>query len=187
MESDHEPALVDQLSLCLTRSGQLHALTKALCGALSVAEVADEVSSHTRAALGTHFAGVALIDEERRALRYVSMAPLPPAVVAEWSEFPLSERVPGSDVARTGRPSYYAERAEVIADYPHIAADLAQAHTEGMVTVPLIARGESIGSLMLTWTSPHRCDDLEREFLATLAGQCALAICALTVDGGGPT
>jgi hypothetical protein len=76
----HEGADPDPADLTVRMAGyrvwglQLAALTRALTGAVDLAEVADEVSTATRAALGSHFAGVALADPAAGTIRFVSMS-----------------------------------------------------------------------------------------------------------------
>jgi GAF domain-containing protein len=178
----HEGADPDPADLTVRMAGyrvwglQLAALTRALTGAVDLAEVADEVSTATRAALGSHFAGVALADPAAGTIRFVSMAPLPPAVVREWTEFPLDRSVPASDAARSGTSTWYGDREAVLADYPDIEADLAAAGTQAMVTVPLVDLGRPVGAIQLTWTAPRTFGEEDRRFLEILADVCTLAL-----------
>jgi serine phosphatase RsbU (regulator of sigma subunit)/PAS domain-containing protein len=168
--------LIAELSASLTRSQQLLELTRALAESLTEGDVARTVTEHTRAALGSRFAGLALLDEEAQSMRFVSMAPLPESVVTEWSEFSLDTPIPGTDVVRHGEQITHANREEILAAYPHIAADIEQAGTEAWTTLPLVASGRTIGALQVTWSRPHTIDEHEQRFLVTLAGQCAQAI-----------
>lgn len=175
--ADEERAsLIAQLTASLSRSRQLLGLTRALAGALTLDQVADLVTAHTRGALGSVFAGIAIMDDDDATLRYVSMAPLPDDVARTWTAFPLDTPVPAADSVRRAQQLLFPDRAAIVAAYPHIAEDLERAGTEAMATVPLVASGKTIGSLMLTWSEPRTCDEEERRFLDTLAGQCAQAI-----------
>jgi hypothetical protein len=168
--------LVASLTAALRRSEQLLALTHALSQALDIDAVGAIVAEHVSAALQSLFAGVAVLDEERAVLRYISMAPLPEEVAEEWTEFALSLPVPASDTVRLREPLVFADRAEIVSRYPHIAADLETAGTEGMANVPITASGRAIGALMVTWSWPHPCDEQELRFLETVAGQAAQAV-----------
>lgn len=175
--ADQERAtLIAQLTASLTRSQQLLALTRSLAGSLTLSQVADEVTRHARAALGSRFAGIALLDESRATLRYVSMSPLPEDVAQAWTEFPVDMAVPAADTTRSGQSLLFPDRAAILDAYPAIGDDLERAGTQGMANLPLIASGRTIGALMITWSEPHLCDDAERRFLDTMAGQCAQAI-----------
>jgi len=168
--------LIRQLTASLNHSEQLLTLSRTLAATLTLEEVADAVTTHTRAALGSLFAGVALLDEDRETLRYVSMSPLPDDVVRAWTEFPLDMAVPAADTVRRGGSLMFPDRAAIVAVYPHIAEDLERAGTQGMANVALVASGRTIGALTVTWAEPHTCDEEETRFLDTLAGQCAQAI-----------
>lgn len=174
--NDERKKLVGRLTAALHRSQQHFELTDALARALTLEDVASLVTKHAQRALGCRFAGVALVDEERSMLRYVSMAPLPPDVARKWSEFPLDADVPAGETVRRSEAQRYADREEILRDYPHLRADLEAAGTQGMANLPLIASGRTIGALMITWDKPHACAEEEVRFLQTLAGQSAQAI-----------
>ncbi len=173
---DERRRLLRRVTGELRRSEQMLELTDALARALTLQEVADLVAKHAHSALGCLFAGVALIDEDRSVMRYVSMAPLPDDVVRKWNEFPLDIKVPATDTARRGQPLLYADQAQIIEAYPDIVADLEAAGTKAMANLPLVASGRIIGAFMATWAAPHACDEDELRFLQTLAGQAAQAI-----------
>lgn len=176
-EADEErKSLISRLTGALRLSEQLLELTDALGATLTPQEVADLVTKHAQRSLGCLFAGLALVDELRSVMRYVSMAPLPDEVRRKWAEFPLDARVPATDCLRAELPTTYATRSEILEDYPHIDEDLEAAGTKAMATLPLVASGETIGALMVTWSQPHECDEEELRFLQTLAGQAAQAL-----------
>lgn len=173
---EERQGLIARLSASLRRSEQLRGLTDALARAFTLEEVADLVTQHAKRSLGCRFAGLALIDEDRSVMRYVSMAPLPERVVDKWTEFPLDLHVPAADAARRGTALLFGERAEIAEAYPDIAADLEAAGTQGMANLPLVVSGRTIGALMTTWAEPHVCEEEELQFLETLAGQAAQAV-----------
>lgn len=176
VREEERKRLVSRLTAALQRSEQLRELSDALGRAMTVDEVAGLVAHHAQTALGCLFAGVALTDDDRARMRYVSMAPLPHDVARKWSEFPLEASLPATDTVRRSEPLLYADRSEICLDYPHVATDLEAAGTQGMANLPLIASGRTIGALMVTWAEAHKHDDEELRFLQTLAGQAAQAI-----------
>lgn len=117
--ADEERAsLIAQLTASLSRSRQLLGLTRALAGARTLNQVADLVTAHTRGALGSVFAGIAIMDDDDATLRYVSMAPLPDDVARTWTAFPLDTPVPAADSVRRAEQLLFPDRAAIVAAYP---------------------------------------------------------------------
>lgn len=169
--------LIEQLEHSLARGRQLLALTRSLSGALSVEAVADAVTANARQALGTLFAGIALVEESGRTLRYVSMAPLPAATAAVWGRIPLDRPAPVSDAARRVRPFFHEDVAQAVADFPDLGPHLATAGAAAIAHLPLVSGGGRVlGTLALSWSVPRPMPDEDRDFLVTLAGHTAQAI-----------
>ena len=71
--------LVESLELALERSHHLQTITERLADTITVREVAQTVLKYTRAALGTLYAGLALVDERREFLEFQEQDALPRA------------------------------------------------------------------------------------------------------------
>ncbi|MBK7621145.1 MAG: SpoIIE family protein phosphatase [Kineosporiaceae bacterium] len=169
--------LVTRLERALDRGSRLLAITRGLQTALRPADVADVVTHHAREALGTFFAGIALVDPERRSMAYLSMSPLPEGTARAWQVIPMESTLPVTAAVRTGRSYFLQNRAEAEAEFPGIAAHMQTAGTHAMAHLPLIAGGgERLGTLALTFAAPRHMSAAEREFMTTIAGYTSQAI-----------
>ena len=86
--------LVESLELALERSHHLQTITERLADTITVREVAQTVLKYTRAALGTLYAGLALVDERREFLEFEEQHALPRAIHENWGRVPLSTDAP---------------------------------------------------------------------------------------------
>ncbi|MBL8929763.1 MAG: SpoIIE family protein phosphatase [Kineosporiaceae bacterium] len=169
--------LVGRLERALDRGSRLLAITHGLQAALRPADVADVITHHARAALGTYFAGIALVDPDRRTMAYLSMSPLPDQTARAWQVIPLSTPAPVTAAVRTGRSFFLESIAEAEAAFPGIAAHMRTAGTGAMAHLPLISgSGERLGTLALSFATSRRMSASEREFMTTLAGYTSQAI-----------
>jgi len=169
--------LVSRLERALARGSRLLALTQALQGALRPADVADVVTRAAGQALGTYFAGIAVVDPERRSLSYLSMHPLPAQTTTTWRVIPLQTPAPVAWVARTGQATFYESVEAAEQDFPGIAEHMVAAGTQAMAHLPLIAGdGRRLGVLALTFDSERALSPSTREFMSTVAGYTAQAL-----------
>ncbi len=70
----------------------------------------------------------------------------------------------------------FADRAELAERFPGAAERQAQFGGEALVTLPLVAHGEVLGSLMLVYRVSQPFDNTERAFVAAFAEQAAHAL-----------
>jgi serine phosphatase RsbU (regulator of sigma subunit)/anti-sigma regulatory factor (Ser/Thr protein kinase)/PAS domain-containing protein len=169
--------IVTRLERALARGRQLLGLTRSLSTAMTVQDVADAVTTNARRALGTVFAGLALVEKTGRTMEYVSMSPLPAETAAVWSRFPLDRSAPVSDAARHGRPYFHETVEQAVEDFPDIGPHMRTAGTESMAHLPLVTgSGSRLGTLALSWSTEHTMSGEERDFLVTLAGHTAQAL-----------
>jgi len=169
--------LIEHLERALARGRQLLALTQALATAMSPSAVADAVTAQARRALGTEFAGIALVDEAQAEIRYLSMDPLPPETASAWTAIPLCTPAPVADAARTARPVFFEDVEQTVARYPDLRPHLVTARAQAMAQLPLLSAGGTVlGTLTLTWRDPHPMSAEDRDFLTTLAGHTAQAL-----------
>lgn len=148
----------------------------ALGEAMTVAEVAEAILQHSREALGSLFGGVALVSESGDTVRFVSLDPLPDATQAAWSEVPVGVDAPLGDVVRQREVLFHSCRPELLSRYPHLAETLDTARAHAFANLPMVAAGQVVGCLSLSWAEPHDFDEEERAFIAALAAQTGPAI-----------
>ena len=152
------------------RTRALQVLGTALSGAIEIEEVLALVVSAGVRLLGTVNASVALLDEQRRELRYLGTAGV--------EVRSLDDPVPTSEVARTCRPMFFADRAQLYADWdnPAVRGYVESTGEQAWIVLPLLAHDRLLGVLRLSFDHPRTSSPEERDALLTLAGQCALAL-----------
>ena len=171
-----QAALVSTLEQTLTRLRMTQSVIVALAEAGTAAEVATAVLQLTTRSLDTMTAGVALLVDERRSLRFIShMAPLTDTaeVLASVS---LHERSALADCVRRRQPLYHGTREELLSAYPTQHAALAASAGEAFANLPLAVRGRALGALSLSWSKERSFTQHDRDFMVMLAAQCAQAI-----------
>lgn len=169
--------LIHRLERALSRGRQLLELTEALSGQLSVQSVADTVTAHARRSLGVVFAGIALVDETGQWMTYTSLDPLPKETHEFWSRVPLSMEAPVTAAARNRTPYFHESVAAAERDFPGIGLHMRTAGTPSLAHLPLEgSTGALLGTLALSWDTPHMAGPEEREFIRTMTGYCAQAL-----------
>jgi PAS domain S-box-containing protein len=168
--------LVAQLEQALRRQADIQALVAALAESLTIEEIAAVVLDQAHRTLGTMFAGVALMEDDGRALRFVSLDPLPAETVAEWGKVPLEVSSALTDAVRLRRPIHHASRAELLEEYPHLAETVLTAQNHAFASVPMVSGRQIVGALSMSWSEERTFDDEDLAFMRTLAAQCAQAI-----------
>ncbi|HEV2149374.1 MAG TPA: GAF domain-containing protein [Longimicrobiaceae bacterium] len=155
------------------RITRLQALTAALAGALTPAQVARAVVEHGTAALGAVAGVVVLASGDGGSLEVADSVGYPPELLEPWARFPATADVPIAEAFRTGEPVVLGSREEWLARYPHLPPS--EGHGSS-ASVPLLVEGEVLGALGLTFARPTALDDGEREFMLALGRLCAQAV-----------
>ncbi len=144
----------------------------ALAAAPSEEAIADVAVDQLLPAVGADAGVLALKDDDggldvRRAVGYGDLA-------SEWRRIPIDAGLPLSESARLGEPVFLSTVAERIETYP-ASATIPVPH-EGLVALPLVVGGRSLGVLGLSFTEPRHFDPDEQALLVTIAQLCALTI-----------
>jgi len=168
--------LVGELHASRARARKLQELTTALGDALTTQAVTDVIVSCSTSLLGTAYATVLLLDVDRRSVRFLRLEPVPDEVARLMAKIPPSAPSATGDALSTRRPLFHRTLAEYLSDYPHLRAATEALGVRALAHLPLVAGGDVMGLLSLSWSEEQRFEPGERLFLATMAGQCALAV-----------
>ena len=167
-------------SLSVAESGaarmrQLQSVTAALSDALTPNEVADVILRHGLVALGAAAGSVALYDQAGKGVRIIAATGYGSEVVEAFQWFSSDMPMPLAEVIRTGE-AVYLESNEAWADrYPGVDVHVATGYGAA-AAAPLEVQGRVVGALGLSFASPQTFDAEDRDYLATLARQCAQAL-----------
>ncbi len=154
--------------------GRLQSITAKLAGAWTPEEASEAVLLEAVKSLNADTAIVATIDAQGQ-LQLLGTYGISESAIKAWRAVPSSMHRPMTDLIRTGEPLFFGSRAELGQDYPGFVAALPEL-APGFACVPLKAGGRVLGGLMLGFNEEHTFSAEDREFMVSIAQQCALAI-----------
>ena len=157
------------------RTARLHSVTAALSAAITSQRVIDVVIEQGVAALGAYAGLLALVTPEGDALQTVGVTGYDAELVDAWDRFPLDESIPVSDAVRSGKLVCLESQAAFTARYAQ-PGSLLTGRTRALAAVPLVSDGPPLGVLGLSFAEERAFDSDDRDYMITLARQCALAL-----------
>lgn len=151
----------------------LQKVTAELTGGGTVEELVATVVDNAMQFLGASSTRIYLVEDD--VLRSVGAAGTPDATVQLYDAIPLTADLPGPLVARTGRPMFLRNRAQMAEEFPVLAGVY---DTERTLHVAPLHIGEHVlGVLTLTFPGGSDVDDrTQADFVIALADALAQAI-----------
>ena len=162
----------EQARLTTRRLTQLQNVTVALSHAATPAEIFEVMVREAASQLNWNAAAILLKSNNGAALLPVMAAGPTSGHLAEAPDRALSTLGPASDVAQSGQPLWFSSPGELAARYPQAAL----AHHPSSAFIPLALDGRVMGTLALTFAEPRDFPEEVRNFLLTVARQCAQAL-----------
>ena len=162
-----------------TASRRLVALAETamlLAGAQTLQTLSAIVLDSGLTALGAQSGMLAILDEERRALRLDLPLGFGPELVRHYGEAALDGPLPTSVSAATGRPVLLRDAAASRGFAREFGEVLDATGTTAWAALPLLTGGRSIGSLAIGWRQAQSFSPPEVGVLAGFAAQCAQAV-----------
>jgi signal transduction histidine kinase len=154
-------------------AGKLQRAATAFASAMTSDAVAGAVFDHVLPALYADGGSIAIhvsgSDRLRLAWSYGYAEP----VVHAYREFSMAAALPHSDAARDRRPIFFESKAAINDAYPHLTATNS---LEGLISLPLVVRGQCIGVLGITYRTRRSLQPADRTMALAFADQCALAL-----------
>ncbi|MEH1853285.1 MAG: PAS domain S-box protein [Nostoc sp.] len=160
----------------VNRTILLQRITAALSEALTPQQVADVVVNQGIAALEATGGSVILFDQLGSNLKVVQAIGYPQSLIDTWASFPVTAPNQIAETVRTRQPIFVENLATMIARYPSLTDVVTLTGNNAWVSIPLIAEGEVIGALGLSFTNVQIFTEEDRGFMLTLGQQCAQAI-----------
>ena len=151
---------------------KLQFIMSALAAAPSEEAIAGVIVEELLPAVGADAGVLALNDDEgglevRRAIGYGDVAD-------RWSRIPFDAGFPLTEAARRGEPVFLSTGRARLEAFPASAS--IPVWYEGLVALPLVVGGRSLGVLGLSFTEARPFDPDEQALLVTVGQLCALAI-----------
>jgi PAS domain S-box-containing protein len=157
------------------RMTRLQAITAALVEPRSLEKVVAVILTQSISAVGARAAAIFRYEQAAVQLGLLAAEGFSPDHVTLLETLPFSVPTVFSDAVRTAAPVFVATAEERNARYPHLG-QLRQSEDQAAVALPLVADGQTIGCIGLTFAAPQTFLPEDRRFLAALAQQCAGAL-----------
>jgi serine phosphatase RsbU (regulator of sigma subunit)/anti-sigma regulatory factor (Ser/Thr protein kinase) len=164
-----------QVEAAFDRSQLLLQASTALAGASSLEGVVATIRELATGTLDPAYVGLSLVDQSAQ-VSVATARHLPPAVAAQWQQYPSGTATASAIAVRTGRPVVapdLAAVAELTPDSHGLFEDMGWQSAAGF---PLLGTDGPIGALTFVWKQPHSPGDAERAVLAALAGYVVQAL-----------
>jgi signal transduction histidine kinase len=164
--------------LAQRRTERLHAVTSAIAGAATRAEVLESVVERVATATGASSVGLFLVTPDRTAAELVRHVGYSEEGMRAVASVRIGDggHVPAVDCIATGAPIWIDSQDELLAAYPAVAASVTQGRLYRVACLPLAVHDQVMGSLAFTFDDAPALDDDERDFLHLVARYSALAL-----------
>ena len=156
-----------------TRMRRLQEVTAALSQAVTVEDVSQTCLERGAAAIGADAGAVALRPPGSAELEIVHSFGY--ELGESRARIPLDAAVPVAEAVRIGRPVWALTETEV-ARYPAAHRLGTASRDRGWIALPLLGGELPAGALLFTFREPRELSADDREWLQTLASQCAQAL-----------
>jgi signal transduction histidine kinase len=158
------------------RTSRLQAVTAALSGATTPAQVVDVVVPAGVEALDAQSGVLCLLSEDAQWFELSRAVGYPEELITPWKRFPAEAPMMFRESVRTGRPVLYETLESFVRDYPHLAAAPSVTGNQAFACIPLMLEGRCLGTLGLSFKQAQSFSESDRRFMMTLADQCAQAL-----------
>jgi PAS domain S-box-containing protein len=158
------------------RIGRLYAVAAALTEALTTEQVARVAVDAGLRALGASAGSLSLLAEDGQALEMAAHAGYEEEVIRPWQKMPMDAPIPLTDAVKRGVAVFLRTNEERVKLYPALRHVRGNRGTLSSACIPLMIGGKAVGVLGLSFDVTCQFDPEDREFVLTLARQCAQAL-----------
>jgi PAS domain S-box-containing protein len=158
------------------RTERLQRVTAALTPALTADEVNAVILAQSLGALGASASAIYLLDREGQSLYLAGSMNYPDEIRARVARLAVADNSPGAFVFRTREPLWLRSAAEFNDRYPELQVNRDVSRNEALTIIPLLLDEHALGVLALSFAQAREFEPEDRDFLVTLAGQCAQAL-----------
>ncbi len=157
------------------RSRFLLGLSERFAGVTTVEEVEDALAHAVGEGTGARWVSLALVDEERRHLTFVTVGSQEPGFPPEMRSTRLDEPRPDTSVARTAEPLHFPDHDALVAAYPSMGP-VGLVSTGARSFLPVLAVGRVVAVVVCVWERPREHDDEAALLEAAIGRYVALAL-----------
>lgn len=152
----------------------LQKATAALAAETTLEAIGAALFDHALPEMGAASGALWLLDEADESLRFAGGGGLEATIPKAFGRLPLSSGLPAITVVVEDRPIVFGSRAERDERWPELAGT--PSRVEAVATLPVRARGRTLGCLSIGFTERRSFDEDDLTFLGGLADQAGLAV-----------
>ncbi|WP_437654390.1 GAF domain-containing protein [Sorangium sp. So ce1182] len=168
---------VEELDRNAQLTQALLAISSALSGAVTLDQMSAAVVRDVHRVLKASTTMMYTADEAVGLATLVGHSGLDEQRTSRYVTVPLDAPLPLSDALRERRPVWLESKQDMHAAYPELAAlRPARDDIQALAVLPIVAHGELLGGLSFSFASERSWNAEEREFLLSVAAQCASAL-----------
>jgi len=157
------------------RARQLQLLTQRLASALSREEIGNVVIGQAHEYLGAT-ASVAYFEALDGTMCLAASRGVTADSIRTRAILDLDAPLPLCRVIRTGKPLWLRNRAEILDEFPDLAATTESAPLEALAAIALHFGEHTLGGIAFSFPRPMELDEPTRSLVTTFALQCAQAL-----------
>jgi PAS domain S-box-containing protein len=158
------------------RAVRLQAVTAALSQALTTTDVARVVVDKAVRAMGAMGGSIGLLSADGQWFETLGAQGHREEELRNWARFPADAPVMFRQAVATRAPVLYETLEHFLADYPQWTELALKEGYGAFATLPLVADGQVLGAMGLTFRERRTFCPEEVAFMRVLAGQCAQAL-----------
>ena len=164
------------LSAAHDRITRLHRVGVALAGATTEQALATAVMHEGLPAVGATSGAVTRLSADGSEFEVLASHNLPNDAAARWARLPNRPPSPHAEVLAERRPLFFESLDGYTTRYPELGEFWRAAGVGAGAVLPLVVGGAPFGVLSIHFPASRPFTPEDREFLVTVAGQCAEAL-----------
>ncbi|SMB82936.1 Bacteriophytochrome (light-regulated signal transduction histidine kinase) [Deinococcus hopiensis KR-140] len=161
---------------------RLQGVTEALAAATNQADVFHVILHPALQALKARAGVVLLVHEGGNGLRVADTQGYAEGEQTLWQDGTFETFSPTEDCLKRHEALYFEHQDALLAAYPELTGPPLSVNVVATAVIPIFLQDRPLGVIVLVFTQPHEFIPQERQFLQTLAGQCALSLDRLALN-----
>ncbi|MDO8145780.1 MULTISPECIES: SpoIIE family protein phosphatase [unclassified Isoptericola] len=157
------------------RAQFLLGLSERFAGVTTIEEIEETIAQVVGAGMGARWCSLALVDADRRHLRYVTVGHQEPGFPDQMRNLRLDAPRPDVAAVREQRTRFYRDHQEMIAAYPAMAG-LGLTSTGARSFLPIIADDDVVGVVVCVWADERDHDAATAALETTVTRYVAMAL-----------
>ncbi|AFZ69613.1 sensor histidine kinase [Deinococcus peraridilitoris] len=157
-------------------SDELQAVAQALSPIQPQREISEVILRPALSSLGAVAGAVLLINAAQDKLELIARQGYEQDHKTIWQDGPLDRHIPAIHAMQRQEALFFEDSATLKAEYPQLEHETGALSPLASAVLPIVLNEQALGVLVLDFREPHDFSLAEKQFLNTLAVQCAVAL-----------